>query len=340
MTEETLAAATEPARSDPPLKAPLVFLSHDTRDADIAEAFSKLLSSVSAGVLKSFRSSDKRGNQGIEYGVEWYPEIMKNLQGATDVVCLLTAHSVDRPWILFEAGVAKGKLDTPILGVAVGIPLKAANSGPFAQFQNSDDDEDSLTKLVRQLVDKIPNSEPDDDVIRHQVKVFKTAVEEILKTRKKAQGATTSEETTQADSDAKLFEEVKVMFKDLSARISRISRRSAGDGQRLLDPELLYRVTRYTDSPEAGFRMALSLIRSVYPWVYEAGIDTLEKIGRCRSPEVAEGHQQEFMRLMEMSFEHPAFRDYVDDDSSMYAREYLGILAESLRAAVDRKTYR
>ncbi|MBS1504583.1 MAG: hypothetical protein JST32_21165, partial [Bacteroidetes bacterium] len=52
-------------------KNPLVFISHDTRDADIAEAFSKLLSSVSAGVLKSFRSSDRKGTQGIEYGVEW-----------------------------------------------------------------------------------------------------------------------------------------------------------------------------------------------------------------------------------------------------------------------------
>lgn len=50
----------------------LVFISHDSRDAEIAEAFSRLISSVSAGVLKSFRSSDKKGNQGIEYGIEWY----------------------------------------------------------------------------------------------------------------------------------------------------------------------------------------------------------------------------------------------------------------------------
>ncbi len=35
----------------------LVFISHDTRDAKLAEAFSGLLKSVSAGVLKSFRTS-------------------------------------------------------------------------------------------------------------------------------------------------------------------------------------------------------------------------------------------------------------------------------------------
>lgn len=115
---------------------PLVFISHDTQDFELAEAFSDLLKKVSAGVLKSFRTSDKKGTQGIEYGIEWYPEIIKNIQEASDVVCLLTENSINRPWILFEAGMAKGKLDTPILGVALGVALKIASTGPFAQFQN------------------------------------------------------------------------------------------------------------------------------------------------------------------------------------------------------------
>ena len=52
---------------------PLVFVSHDSRDADLAEALSKLLMNVSAGMLKSFRSSDRKGAQGIDFGVEWQP---------------------------------------------------------------------------------------------------------------------------------------------------------------------------------------------------------------------------------------------------------------------------
>jgi hypothetical protein len=66
--------------------------------------------------LKSFRSSDKKGSSGIEFGTEWYKAIMSQLGDATDVVALLTRHSIDRPWILYEAGVAKGKLDTNVLG--------------------------------------------------------------------------------------------------------------------------------------------------------------------------------------------------------------------------------
>lgn len=161
----------------------LVFISHDTRDAELADAFSALLKSVSAGVLKTFRTSDKSGTQGIEYGVEWYPEIIRSIQEASDVVCLLTSRSINRPWILFEAGMAKGQLGTPILGVALGVSLKEASTGPFAQFQNCGDDEESLTKLVFQLVNRIPNSEPDEDTIRFQVGKFKETIKKNIKIR-------------------------------------------------------------------------------------------------------------------------------------------------------------
>src|SRR2546423_12524742 len=118
---------------------PLVFISHDARDAELAEAFSKLLKSVSAGMIKSFRSSDKKGTEGIEFGDEWYKRLMTKLQSASDVVCLFTERSLDRPWILYEAGVAKGKLDTPVHGIALGVQLSRVTAGPFYQFQNLDD---------------------------------------------------------------------------------------------------------------------------------------------------------------------------------------------------------
>ncbi len=89
-------ADTAPVQPTRQTESPLVFISHDSRDADLAEAFSNLLTDASGGILKSFRSSDKKGTAGIEYGVEWYRAIMKKLDDATDVVALLTARSIDR----------------------------------------------------------------------------------------------------------------------------------------------------------------------------------------------------------------------------------------------------
>ena len=110
---------TTPVQPKRQTESPLVFISHDSRDADLAEAFSNLLTDASGGILRSFRSSAKTGTAGIEYGVEWYRAIMQKLDDATDVVALLTARSLNRPWILYETGVAKGKLsaDQRVLGI-------------------------------------------------------------------------------------------------------------------------------------------------------------------------------------------------------------------------------
>src|ERR1041385_472384 len=206
---------------------PLVFISHDSRDADLAEAFNNLLTDASGGILKSFRSSDKRGTSGIEFGEEWYRTIMDNLHEATDVVALLTPHSVGRPWILYEAGVAKGKLNSRVFGLAIGVPLEKASVGPFYQFQNCGDDEDSLTKLVMQLITKNPDAAPREAAIRRQVQAFRQRIGDLVKARSQ-NVATRMDET----SVAKLFEEVKVMFRELPAQLDHTVRSSMDRGVR------------------------------------------------------------------------------------------------------------
>ena len=253
----------------------LVFVSHDTRDAEIAEAFSKLLNSVSAGVLKSFRSSDKKGNQGIEYGVDWYPEIMGRLKIASDVVCLLTPHSVNRPWILYEAGVAKGQLDKPVHGLAIGIPLAKASTGPFAQFQNSDDSIDSITSLVMQLVGRIPNAEPDREVVVSQVTTFRQKCGTVLAGQGHEEPPVNEIDNS---SVAKLFEEIKVMYQDLPGRIeSRVN-----DGhrpthrRRRIHPKMLLEFSfseRGFGSAFLPLVQATSQYREEMPWIYDMSYD-------------------------------------------------------------------
>jgi len=284
-------------------KLPLVFISHDTRDAEIAEAFSKLLSSVSAGVLKSFRSSDRKGTQGIEYGVEWFPEIMKKLDEASDIVCLLTQASVDRPWILYEAGVAKGKLSTTVLGIAVGIPLQNANNGPFAQFQNCSDDEDSLTKLVLQLVKRIPNAEPDEEIIKEQVKTFKSKLGELLK-KQPNQAKAASIELKEDTSIAKLFEEVKIMFKDLPSRIDRrLDPDSMTRRKRRFYPKMLDEIMHFSSEigdPTLSFLMAVSMFKDDVPWFYEVGIETFRSLRAAKTAAERQKAMSTYNRAMQM----------------------------------------
>ncbi len=268
--------ADETGRRSSTGTSPLVFISHDNRDADLAEAFSKLLSSVSAGVLKSFRSSDRKGTQGIEYGVEWFPELISKLESASDVICLLTKRSLDRPWILYEAGVAKGKLDTPVYGIALGLPLSKANSGPFAQFQNSDDEEDSLTKLVMQLLGRIPDSEPDRDAVQMQVRSFKKKATTLLQELNEPGSTQEADPMLDASSVAKLFEEVKVMFKDLPSRVegrlldgeTPIRRRRLGRMHPGMLDEMMHMVSDDPGDP-IGLLVLAGIVRDDLPWYAE-----------------------------------------------------------------------
>jgi len=112
LVEEPAPATAEPAAL--PLRAKtLVFISHDSRDGEIAEAFANLLSDVSAGTLKSFRSSDKKGTAGIEFGAEWYSSIMSKLGDATDVVALLTQRSIDRRGFYMKLALLRENLTPP-----------------------------------------------------------------------------------------------------------------------------------------------------------------------------------------------------------------------------------
>lgn len=317
-------------------RTPMVFISHDTRDAEIAEAFSKLLSSVSAGVLKSFRSSDRKGNQGMEYGIEWYPAIMKKLEAASDVVCLLTPNSINRPWLLYEAGVAKGKLETPVHGLALGIPLTTASSGPFAQFQNCDDAEDSLTRLVMQLVARIPNAEPDRDIVKGQVQAFNSRVVS-LQTSDSESTDIESDESNSSDAVAKMFEEIKVMYQDLPIRVARrldpdrvseIRRRRGFPNPRIFE-EIADFSSRERGDPVV-LLMVLSQFRDELPWLYEVGTEVYRKI-KASDPE-APDEIKRLMRTIEIVMHHPLFREMgfsskrrqeEIEDSFMFLRHYM-----------------
>ena len=326
----------------------LIFISHDTRDAAIAEAFSALLKSVSAGVLKSFRSSDKKGNQGIEFGVEWYPEIMKKLEVASDVVCLLTPNSVNRPWILYEAGVAKGKLETPVHGVALGISLQVASAGPFAQFQNSDDTDDSLTQLVMQLVSRIPNAEPDRDVVKMQVAAFKAKITPLLQAQ---DGAESDDQETEEASVAKIFEEIKVMFQDLPSRIERRM-----DPRNLkFDPRSSRMQLRMIDEisemhpKEFGSSLKILAIASQFrdeiPWLYDVAVETYRKVeyGSENKYEAV----KKLVAIVEMTAHHPFWREmrfrtkergYHFEEALDYAMHSLMRLSSELENDLDNNT--
>jgi pimeloyl-ACP methyl ester carboxylesterase len=196
---------------------------------------------------------------------------------------------VKRRWI------AKGKLGTTVFGVALGVPLEQVSSGPFGQFQNCGDDEDSLTKLVTQLMRRNPDASPREEAVRMQVGLFREKVQKILKASGKAAAVT---EVSAEQNAAKLFEEVKAMVRDLPERLDDLSvfhaSRKNGGRFRGTDPRGLDAIMHDGITPEGGLAtawlMLVSSIQDAHPWVSGVGLEfyralksrNMEEIRRAR----------------------------------------------------------
>lgn len=319
---------------------PLVFISHDARDAELAEAFSKLLKSVSAGMIKTFRSTDKKGTEGIDFGEEWYKRLMTQLQSTSDVVCLFAERSLERPWILFEAGVAKGKLNTPVIGVALGVPLNRVSAGPFYQFMNMDDSEGDLTKLVNQLARKIPNLELDSDVVKNQVTNFKATEAALLK--KLTPGDAKAETKAEIDESAiaKLAEEMKALPSRVAERLAEIGdpwrRRRARRLHPMMFEELMH-MSGWPGDPVA-ILMAASLVREDMPWLYELAIEVYRAV-KDGNLETIEREMKRLRRLSEIMIRGPIMEEFGfnSKESHMFAIEFPRMLEHMLIRTMDMK---
>jgi hypothetical protein len=333
---------SEPARETDILPAapgsPLVFISHDGRDAELAEAFSKLLKSVSAGMIKTFRSSDKKGREGIDFGEEWYNRLMEKLQSTSDVVCLFTERSVDRPWILFEAGVAKGKLDIPVIGVALGIPLSRVSAGPFYQFQNMDDSEADLTKLMHQLARCAPGLEIDNDVVTTQVAGFKKSEETILKKIAASPGKKEIKKEPEDSSVAKLAEEMKALPSRVAERLSEIGDPIRRRRMRRFHPMMFDEVMHMSGErgDPLGLLMAASMVREDAPWLYEIALEAYRAV-KSGDAKLIEQELTRLSRVSEFALHRGVMEDIGSREAHMFVMEFPRMIHHFLSRALAEK---
>ena len=317
--------------------SPLVFISHDARDAELAEAFSKLLKSVSAGMIKTFRSSDKKGTEGIDFGEEWYKRLMTQLQSTSDVVCLFTERSLERPWILFEAGVAKGKLNTPVVGVALGVPLSRVSAGPFYQFMNMDDSEGDLTKLVNQLARRVPNLELDGDVVKSQVATFKATEAALLKKLTSGSAKGETKEEVDESAVAKLAEEMKALPSRVAERLAEVGDPFRRRRMRRFHPRMFEELMHMSGEPgdPVTILMAASMVRDDMPWLYELAMEVYRAV-KGGNLEAIDRAMNRLGRFSEVMMQGP-FMEELGKESHMFAMEFPMMIAHAVKRALDMK---
>lgn len=167
---------------------------------------------------------------------------------------------------------------------------------------------DSLTRLVIQLVGRIPGAEPDRDVVKMQVETFKQKVQPLLEQQKLPQSQN-SDDKQDETSVAKIFEEIKVMFQDLPGRIERrvdpeisLNRKR----MRRMHPKFMDEMLHMTGKElgdNLGPLMIGSFFKEDFPWLYEVSAEVYRKL-ESGHPDAADALRR-FVKLIDRMSHHP-----------------------------------
>lgn len=130
-----------------------LFLSHDSRDREKAQAVAQAIQRLTLGQITVWHSSDDGPNGGLRPGQVWLDEIRRQIAESRALVVLLTAQSLNRPWLLFEAGFGAAQSNCAVIPVCVGIDSTADVPFPLAMYQAFQlADYDSLRRFVEKLL--------------------------------------------------------------------------------------------------------------------------------------------------------------------------------------------
>ncbi|ETW94876.1 MAG: hypothetical protein ETSY2_48990 [Candidatus Entotheonella gemina] len=85
-----------------------VFISHSHPDSGLAAVFKEILEEVFAPSCTVLFSSDKTPGGGIEGGTNWLTWIHQRVTSSDETLLLLTPHSIQKTWPMWEAGAVSG----------------------------------------------------------------------------------------------------------------------------------------------------------------------------------------------------------------------------------------
>lgn len=106
---------------------PVIFISHSSKDKELADKFKKILEECFQFQIDVFASSNP---EAISVGRDWFNEVIQKIESATVLLILVTPTAITRPWIWFETGFywnfylndTQGRMIIPLYTPDVEIP--------------------------------------------------------------------------------------------------------------------------------------------------------------------------------------------------------------------------
>ena len=336
-----------------------IFLSWSgTRSHQVALIFREWLPSVIQEIEPYVSSED------IDKGARWSTDIAKELSDSKFGILCVTKDNINAPWLIFEAGALSKTMDKSFVSPFLFDIKRSEVDGPILQFQSTIWDKEDLKKLVatlngacetsglpderlnkafevwypklnedlEQLKDTDPREEEIDPPPDLQTPMTQQILEEILELSRSNQKLIRNADGELATSLGDVTERLEAMV----SRIDRFDDRSP-HGKSRRPHHMIFSELMHLSASEApnyvNVHMVLALLRDVYPWIYDIGIETLHILRSRGGAKEKQAALRSFDQVLHLTTEHPLIREMYDDGDTRYL---LRELSDAMRRAYDR----
>ena len=321
-----------------------VFLSWSgTRSHKVALVFRDWLPSVIQEIVPYVSSED------IDKGARWSTDIAKELSDSTFGILCVTRENINAPWLTFEAGALSKTMEKSFVSPFLFDIKRSEVDGPILQFQSTIFEKEDLKKLVTTLnkacekdglsadrlektfdvwypileteLNKLRDIEPQEFEVESAQELLTPKAQEILEEILELSRINQKLIRNPDGSLSSSLDDMASMLRSLVERTDQPDDPISLRRMRKLHPMMLDELMHFSlaeGNSLVGAQMALGLVRSQMPWVYDVGIETINILRSRRGIEDKHEAMRQFQRVIEFSFNHPMLREFFGGGKEMH----------------------
>jgi tetratricopeptide (TPR) repeat protein len=138
-----------------------LFLSHSHGDRELAGALKELIERCFPGHIEVKASSAPPSGGGIALGSNWLDWVHDQVRQSRFTAILLTPNSVDKPWLMWEAGAVTGvslatRKDSRIIPVVYRLSMEQVPTPLSSRQAANGEDRESVGRVLETLRESVP----------------------------------------------------------------------------------------------------------------------------------------------------------------------------------------
>ena len=314
-------------------------------------------------------------SEDIDKGARWSTDIAEELENSTFGILCVTKENIQTPWLNFEAGALSKSMDKSYVSPFLFDIKRSEVNGPILQFQSTIFEKEDIKKLILTLNKACGEGLLTEERINKTFEVWYPSLEEQLKqidtksTNKEEIKVSNAEIANNPSINPNIdnileevlnisrinqkllrtpdksveinLNEIKENIEIIKDKLQKNLRETSNNRRKKFHPmfieELLHINTRFENNL-TGIQITLTLFKNDYPWIYDAGIEIVNKIKSSIPNKEKIELIENFYHLMEFTFEHPMMREIYgirDNELIMLGREIPRMLRRSLEHFIN-----